>query len=131
MTDTQAQPTCEDRIEGYLAGRIEDLTEIVDIINNDGGEIDGEPYDADGAYDLLSEFPLSVGVRHTMVVQIGVGGPQDQFEIEIERGKYGWELADDKAVYRFMYWFDGAERFTRDEAVMTMLEHFAEIVMEG
>jgi hypothetical protein len=129
---TQAQPTCEDRIDRYLAGRIEDLTEIVDIINNDGGEIDGESYDADGAYELLSDFPLSVSIRHTMVVQIGVGGPQDQFEVEMERNSFGgWELADDKAVYRFMDWFDGAERMTRDDAVMFLLEYFAEIMYEG
>jgi hypothetical protein len=125
MTDTRDK-TCEDRIDGYMAGRIEDLTQIIEAIDNDGGEIDGDEVDYDDALERMDEFALSLDIRSTMIVQIGTGGPGDQFEIEVERGQFGYELAESSALYRFLDWGDGATRRTSDPAVMRYLEQQVE-----
>lgn len=131
MSDTKDK-TCEERIDNYLAGRVENIEEIYDALNNDGGEIDGEFCDYEEAYERLQQFPLAVEIKSTLVVTIGTGGPGDQFEIAVESGAHGgWGLADNEATYRFLDWFDGATRRTDNEAVMAMLSNFAEIVYEG
>lgn len=129
MTDTvaEANKTCEDRIESHLAARIGDLTEIIEAIDNDGGEIDANLVgDSDDAMEYLDNFALAIEVRTTMIVQISTGGPGDQFEIEVVKGDYGWELADSSATYRFLDWFDGATRRTDDLAVMRYLSAMVE-----
>ena len=123
MTD-QREDTCEARIDKQLQGRIDDLTELHNVVDDDEGVIDGEEIDADDAYDRLANLPLSVDVKHTMTVLLSTGGPGDQFEIEIEKGEHGWELADDEATYRFLDWFDGATRKTDDPNVIRFLEGF-------
>jgi hypothetical protein len=126
MTDTR-NDTCEDRIDSYMAGRIEDLTKIIEAIDNDGGEIDGYEVDADDALERMDEFALSIDTETTMVVCIGTGGPGDQFEIKVERAQFGgYELAESSALYRFLDWGDGAVRRTSDPAVMRYLEHQVE-----
>lgn len=114
--------TAEARIDAKLAGRIDDITELHKIVDDDEGMIDGEEVDADDAYDRLNSLALDVRVKHTMTVLLSTGDPGDQLEIAIEKGKYGWELADDEATYRFLDWFDGATRRTRDVDVMRFLE---------
>lgn len=126
MSTTERDLTCEDRVDAHLAGRIEQLAEILTAIDNDGGEIEGDEVDGEDALERLDEFPLCVDLSVTMTVQISTGGPGDQLEIEIERGQYGWELADDHATYRFLDWFDGATRRTDDENIMRYLSHMVE-----
>ncbi len=51
------------------------------------------------------EAPLCVMKRTTIIVQMSWGGPSDQFECELDD-----EGNIDEVKYRFMDWFDGAER---------------------
>jgi hypothetical protein len=51
------------------------------------------------------EAPLSVMKQTTIIVQMSWGGPSDQFRCEIDEDG---NIAEVK--YRFMDWFDGAER---------------------
>jgi hypothetical protein len=125
MTDTR-NTSCDERIDANLASRIEDLAEITAAIDNDGGIIDGDEVDYDGALDRLDEYALCLDIKTTMTVQISTGGPGDQFEIEVIKSDCGWELADSQATYRFLDWFDGATRRTDDEAVMRYLSAMVE-----
>lgn len=118
------EQTCEDRIGAQLAGRIEDLNRMTDQISDAQAEERWD--DAEEAQEELDAFPLSVDLKTTMVVQISTGGPGDQFEIEVVKGEYGWELADTHATYRFLDWFDGATRRTDDPAVLAYLESMVE-----
>jgi len=64
-----------------------------------------EETDEENADMGWSEAPLSVMKRTTIIVQMSWGGPSDQFECEIDD-----EGNIDEVKYRFMDWFDGAER---------------------
>jgi len=120
MSNTR-EATCEERVSDQLAGRVRDLQGIRDRLDV-ALEVD-DMYAHDAALDELNTFALCVDLRTTMVVQISTGGPGDQFEIAVERGEHGWELADNEATYRFLDWFDGATRTTDNEAVMAYLEN--------
>jgi hypothetical protein len=121
-TITERNQKCEDRIEAHLASRIEDLAELTARINGEDED------DSDEAREELDNFALSLDLKVTMKVQISTGGPGDQFEVEIERGRFGWELADDFATYRFLDWFDGATRRTDNPAVMAYLANMVECI---
>ena len=122
-TDTR-EKTCEDRISAHLESREADIARLHERI--------AEASDA-GNYDRMEEFeqelnemPLSIEIKTKMVVLLSWGGPSDQFEVAIEKGQHGWELADNAATYRFLDWFDGAERRTDHPAVMAWLESMVE-----
>jgi len=121
-----SNPTCDDRIEGHLRSRIEDLAHMHAVINQDGGVIDGEDVTSDDALDRIAEYALGIETHTTMVVLLSTGGPGDQLEVEIERGTYGWELAETSAAYRFSDWFDGATIRTADRDVMEYLENMVQ-----
>lgn len=128
MTTTEERAkTCEERIDAELASRAADLKGIFAILNSCDAGVDPDEDAEEIAREELDNFALSIDVKHTMVVQISTGGPGDQFEIAIEKGQYGWELADNAATYRFLDWFDGATRRTDDESVMAYLENLVEI----
>ena len=64
-----------------------------------------EETEEETADERWREAPLSVMTRTTIIVQMSWGGPSDQFECEVtEDGMI------DEVKYRFMDWFDGAER---------------------
>ncbi len=77
-----------------------------------------EETDEQRADEGWMEAPLSVMKRTTIIVQMSWGGPSDQFECEID------DEGNIEAVkYRFMDWFDGAER-TIDINANPALESF-------
>jgi len=119
-TITEANQKCENRIEAQLASRIEDLQELATRINGENEE------DGDEAQEELDN--LALDLRVTMTIQISTGGPGDQFEVEIERSRFGWVLANDFATYRFLDWFDEATRRTDDPTVMAYLANIVERV---
>lgn len=125
MNDTR-NASCEKRIDANLASRIEDLAEIIAAIDNDGGVIDGDKVDGDDALERLNGYALCSDIKTIMTLQISTGGPGDQFEVEVVRGDYGWELDDTSATYRFLDWFDGATRRTDNPTVMRYLTSMVE-----
>jgi hypothetical protein len=125
VSDTRNK-TCEERIDSHLASRAGDLADIFAVIDGETQRYEGEVYNEDDAVEILDEWALALDLTVTMKVVIGTGGPGDQFEVEITRGRYGWELAENEATYRFLDWGDGATRSTRDPAVMRYLEMMVE-----
>lgn len=123
MTETQndRKLSCEERVGPQLASRIEDLKALYTAI--EAAQDSGDDNACDEVQDKLDTFALCVDIRHTMIVCISTGGPGDQFEIAVEQGPYGWNLADNEATYRFLDWFDGATRTTDNEAVMEYLRN--------
>lgn len=133
MTDK----TCAERVIGEMESRIAQLealhTALDDAQDNDGQgiEVDGETLDADDIAERIDTFALGAEIRYTLVVQLSTGGPGDQFEIEIQQSRHGWEIADDSATYRFLDWFDGATATTENPTVLNYLETIAECLGGG
>lgn len=117
---------CEDRIDGELKSRVEDLSRIFAVMDGEQIDPEGEIEGYDDALDALDEYPLCVDLKTTMIVQISTGGPGDQFEIEIIKGDHGWELYETHATYRFLDWFDGATVRTDDPTIMRYMEVMVE-----
>lgn len=111
--DNEDGKTCAQRIESHLESCLHHIGLIYSALDGDlhdftEDEKELEEYgekDTEELYDELSEFPLSAEITHTFIVQLSTGGPGDQFECEVSKGKYGWEI--DEIRYRFMDWWDG------------------------
>lgn len=121
---TTTQPTCEERIEGALAGRLADFRglsalsyacdrdDVAEALRENPDarrmyrELDRPAEDtAEAARERMWEYPLAVE-RFTVVrVELSTGGPADWFEATID---------DDGTITRVEYvfqdWFDGARR---------------------
>jgi hypothetical protein len=98
--------TCEERIEEHLASRLEDMRDIMQRMDHEDEDI------REDAYNAQNELPLSIDVKRTVIVQLSTGGPGDQFEIDVDD-----EGNVVRIRYRFIDWFDGAERtLSGDEA---------------
>lgn len=127
MTDTETRPLrAADKIDAELRGRIEQLQELGVRMHqaNEADDIDL----AEEVNEELNCFPLDVRIRSRLFVQISTGGPGDEFEIEIEKGEYGWELADTHATYRYIEWFDPAEIRTDDPVVIEYLNGLLDVL---
>jgi len=105
-----SDPTCEQRIYGELKNRLATIANL-DYSNGD------------------SELqPLAVDLHHTIVIQLSTGGPGDQFECKVVKGKYGLEI--EEITYRFLDWFDGAALILNDKELEIALP-FCEYFVEG
>lgn len=116
MTDTR-QPTCEERIDDNLAGRLADFAKIMDQAD-DGRE---------DAYERWDELPLSIDTKLEVTVLLSWGGPQDEFVLSVN--------PEDRSIgairYRFLDWFDGATRTLEGEQYETardFLSYFTEVI---
>lgn len=122
-----AEQTCEERIDGALAGRLatfrtlaagqdvgdqddlnaltdDQLAEITGYLNNDRSEL--TPDDVmTRAWDAAAELPLGVFEERLITVELSMGGPGDRLECRVD--------ADGDVTrieYVFLDWFDGARR---------------------
>jgi hypothetical protein len=113
MTDTR-QPTCEERINEHMAGRLADF----DTMLRRGGP--DEAWDDIDAPGRLSEYPLAATVRYAVRVELSTGGPADYLEYIVDG-----DGSVSRATYHFADWFDHAERaLTGDD--FTTAERFLE-----
>jgi hypothetical protein len=133
-----SNPTCEERIDKeleYELQRIRDALRLSEIFGDGYGDyIDPQTVlelrriwtlgrdEAREAFDLIKRNEgetvegwqqyLDVGILYTVVrVQMSTGGPGDEFEVYIDPND--GEIV--KIIYRFLDWFDGAERELRGD----------------
>jgi len=83
--------TCEERIDGELKDRIEDIKEIVE---------------SEDPVEAINEYALALSKTVNYKLELSWGGPQDYFIFEYDLDSK--ELVG--ITYHFLDWFDGAER---------------------
>jgi hypothetical protein len=108
----EKQPTCEEQINNEWEDRISQINESLENSEK---------------MDEFLEGILAFTPKVTIRVELSTGGPADWIELEVSKGKYGYEI--DGAVYHFADWFDHAEqRITGKElqAVESMFESYLE-----
>jgi hypothetical protein len=116
-----SDPTCEQRIESQLAGRLEDFTRITAAVaaadDETRDEAEAEAY----------EYPLDVSVERVVVVLLGTGGPHDEFRVAVDD-----DGTPTTIHYVFKDWWDGAERRLEGDdydRARAFLEPFVEIAL--
>lgn len=96
--------TCEERIEGELASRLDDMRTLYRAMQDD------EEYEGQDAWDAHGDYPLSVELVRSVRVVLSTGGPHDEFVVTLD---------DDGTIARIEYvyqdWFDGARRVLSGE----------------
>jgi len=85
---------CEERIDKELKSRMEDIKRIVE---------------AEDPTEELNNYALALSKWEVYRLELSWGGPQDYFEFEYD--PEGRELVEVR--YRYLDWFDGAERVIR------------------
>jgi len=119
------QPTCEQRIDEHLKDRLEDLKVLRRAAAGEYEKGDDEKRRAlgvdalngDDAQQALDNYPLWIGANSyeqddelCLLVQLSTGGPGDEFRL--------YPSADHskvhRIVYRFLDWWDCAERTLTD-----------------
>lgn len=116
-----ANATCKERINGELAGRIDDLRQLwaayahpntptaTEDGNIIGGDMDGGHIYEFGLYfDYVAPGTFRKQQRGYFRWQLSTGGPGDEFRIYAEGSGYRWHV--DRIEYVFMDWWDSAKR---------------------
>lgn len=119
------EKTCEERIAGQLARRLEAMHSYVEP--HDEGDkcqwCDGEHSD-DEHYDRHAEYLLSIESYRTVRIDLSTGGPGDWFEVQLDS-----DNEPRRIEYHFNDWFDHAAR-TLDgdeyDAAWAFLEPYCE-----
>lgn len=104
--------TCEERIDEQFENTMEEIDDALRSSDK-----------MDEFMEDILEFTPSVTVK----VLLSTGGPADWIELEVSKGKHGYEI--DGAVYHFSDWYDHAERrITGSELdkVTSMFEAYVE-----
>ncbi len=113
------QPTCKDRVQKRLKGRIEDIEKLWQLYCKDP-----ESYDAElgnfSEYGLCLEYvaPGTFGGQRRGYIryQLSWGGPSDEFRFYLDEN-----LETTRIEYWFMDWFDGAKIILKGRT-QTLLE---------
>lgn len=135
---TTEQKTCEERIAGQLAGRVQQIAAMRELVAFD----DGAEELSEGALELLqergmedrpselraydvqeagqramAELPLGVSSYTVFRLDLSTGGPGDWFEFQCSGDTPNYEAAGEgehyeieRVTYHFNDWFDHAER---------------------
>lgn len=124
MEDREA--SCEERIGGHLAGRMEDLAKLVvgEPVSEAGGELGGEDERREQASNELWEYPLSVELVKVVRVDLSTGGPADWLELFYQGG----DSRPSRIVYHFADWFDHAERTLDGDEFDTIEAAFGDLI---
>ena len=125
-------PTCEQRIDEHLQDRLDDLKALRSIAQGmrstpaemvaraeDLGLEPNLPWNEaeEAAQELLDNYPLWIGANSyeqddelCLLVQLSTGGPGDEFRLypSADRSRVA------RIVYRFIDWWDSAERTLTD-----------------
>ena len=134
MNATEKESSCEERIAGYYASRMETIGALVRLSEERASYADmanlEEYADPDGMIDAqerIWELPLAVEVIRTVKITLGTGGPGDWFEAQIDaEGNIG------RIEYHFNDWFDHAQiSVSNDDDARGFCEQFAESALES
>jgi len=81
------QETCKERIVGELADRLKEIKKK----------------------ELTDENILAITKRDVYTIELSWGGPQDYFEVWVQRYPSGNAPEIERIFYHFLDWFDGTE----------------------
>ena len=102
MSDNQS---CEERIAGQLAGRLEDMDAIMAAIDSEEPSQEFVDEYGDDPWATHSEYPLAIEEVRQVRIVLGTGGPHDEFLVTLDS-----EGDIVRISYVFQDWFDGATR---------------------
>jgi hypothetical protein len=112
--NTATKPeTCKDRISQELAGREEQLRQMVE-------QAEGSDYYGDE--EAIHELALSITLERVAIICLSWGGPSDYIEITYGAGGIR------KMIYRFSDWFDTA---TEEIEEGSQLWNYGVLMLEG
>lgn len=103
------QPTCAERIDAHLAGRLEDLHKLWNLLCEDPEAYDdelGNFYEYGLGADYVKPETCEDQPEGYFRYLLSYGGPSDEFRFYVSPHRYG--LAPYRVEYRFHDWFDGA-----------------------
>lgn len=118
-------PSCESRIDAELASRIEDLTRLWELYQEDADASDddlGNMYEYGLAFDYVAPYTFTDQAEPYFRYQLSWGGPSDEFRFYASQTSRGW--VPYRIEYRFMDWFDGATRELRGSDRALLVEIF-------
>ena len=106
------QPTCQDRVQRNLEGRVKDLKTLWELYGEDPeahNEDLGNMYEYGLCFDYVAPMTFDDQPEGYFRYQLSWGGPSDEFRIYANQsGPYRWHVY--KLEYWFLDWFDGAKR---------------------
>ena len=114
--------SCESRIKGELASRLEDLSTLWALYCEDCEASDddlGNMYEYGLSFDYVAPETFDGQGEGYFRYQLCWGGPSDEFRIFADKsGPWSWSVY--RVTYNFMDWFDGAERrlYGEDRALL-------------
>lgn len=113
----EKQPTCEERVEGHLDSRINDIKQLMDaMFKGDEEVVDlGNMYEYGLSFDYVAGDTKYNDGPGYFRYQISWGGPADEFRFFTDPDMYLHKIE-----YWFLDWWDGARRalYGTDETLM-------------
>jgi len=96
--EIETHKTCEQRIDDNLENRLEEIKK-------------GQ---------LTEENLLAITKKEIWTIELSWGGPQEYFEVWVDRMPSGNAPKIESITYHFLDWFDGAERKLQGEEFETV-----------
>jgi hypothetical protein len=140
-TMSEKDPTCEERIDQQLAGRLDDLRVLQRAVAGEYEKHDDEKLRAlgleddaseDDAQELIDNLPLDISGNDDdedhgwyLTVLLSTGGPHDEFRLYPTAN--GQNVA--QATYVFKDWYDHAERTLAGDDLATVVDTWGETMV--
>jgi hypothetical protein len=153
------QPTCEERIDEQMAGRLGDIAAMQrlarwqdgDTIDDAMGELlrersaesEDESTVNDAGYRAMQQLPLGVSAQTVFRIDLSTGGPGDWFEVRCSGNAPAYKRYDcqtdrtafvpfeiESISYHFNDWFDHAEQELHGDELATAEAFAREVVPE-
>lgn len=121
----QEYPSCEERIEAHMQGRLEDLEKLLELDSEEYDEDIGNIYEYGLCLCYIAEEDTHNG-RGFIRYQLSTGGPGDELRYFVD-----WQGKVYKVEYWFLDWFDGASRTLTGSNLETALNAWEYLYMEN
>ena len=125
------QLTCEQRVDDYLKGRLEDLKILwdLDCKGNDEYHPDLGKFNEYGlGFDYVEAETFDDQLEGYFRYQLSYGGPSDEFRVYAKYDYTSHSISIYRVEYWFLDWFDGANReVTNNELMNEIWDYFIDI----